>query len=54
MNEHRVLEKQPWQGLVGHEGGVGFMEATQLQDEIQAYVKDELEKLKLKGSSAQV
>jgi hypothetical protein len=32
--ERRVLEKQPKQGLVAHEGGVGFMEATQLQEEI--------------------
>jgi hypothetical protein len=46
--ERRVLEKQPKQGLVGHEGGVGFMEATQLQEEIQAYVREELERLKLK------
>jgi hypothetical protein len=46
--ERRVLEKQPWQGLVGHKGGVGFMEATQLQEEIQAYVREELEKMKLK------
>jgi hypothetical protein len=46
--ERRVLEKQHRQGLVGHEGGVGFMEATQLQEEIQAYVREELEKLKLK------
>jgi hypothetical protein len=46
--ERRVLEEQHRQGLVGHEGGVGFMEATQLQEEIQAYVREELEKLKLK------
>jgi hypothetical protein len=49
--ERRVLEKQHWQGFIADEGRVGFMEATQLQEEIQAYVREELEKMKLETKS---
>jgi hypothetical protein len=43
--ERKELERLHLQGLIAHEGGVSFMGATQLRDEIQAYLREELEKL---------
>jgi hypothetical protein len=47
--ERKELERLHLQGLAAHEGGVGFMGATQLQEEIQGYVIAELDKLKLRN-----
>jgi hypothetical protein len=46
--ERKELERLHLQGLIAHEGGVSFMGATQLREWIQAYLKEELVKLKLK------
>jgi hypothetical protein len=50
--ERQVYERLIRQGHVdpkyAQEGGAGFIEATQLRNEIQAFIREELEKLKVK------